>query len=310
MSIKIGRCLVFLLAGAAVSGAAAEDCPSVRPDGCLKVLMIGNSFSLSVTNQLPKVAAALGRDLDLASLYISGCDLETHARNVRKDGDESFCPYQYDRFVRGRQIVCHGRINVGAALRAAAWDVVTLQQASHLSWKPESYEPFLGELVRTIRRRAPQAKLYLQETWSYTPWDGRLKEWGFDAAELSDRIHATCASMAAKYGMGVIGMGPAVQAWRRQLPVRYAENSFGGDVVGGRFKKPQDCFVLKDGKWTVACDVFHLNERGKYLQALVWANCLLGADLHGLSYRPDCVTADEARLMRTIALTKGKGDGK
>ena len=48
-------------------------------------------------------------------------------------------------------------------------------------------------------------------------------------------------------------------------------------------------------------DVFHLNERGEYFQALVWAAKLFDVDLSELDYRPDFVTEAEAKLMREIA---------
>ena len=48
----------------------------------LKILMIGNSFSICVQRQMPQVAQAMGLDLDLASLYIGGCPLEEYVQNV------------------------------------------------------------------------------------------------------------------------------------------------------------------------------------------------------------------------------------
>lgn len=42
----------------------------------LKVLMIGNSFSICVLKQMPQCAADAGVVLDLASLFIGGCPLE------------------------------------------------------------------------------------------------------------------------------------------------------------------------------------------------------------------------------------------
>ena len=71
----------ILLVGAAVMAAsccfAAEvDAPRSR-DG-LKVLMIGNSFSICVLKEMPQCAAAAGETLDLASLYIGGCPFDKH----------------------------------------------------------------------------------------------------------------------------------------------------------------------------------------------------------------------------------------
>ena len=93
-----------------------------------------------------------------------------------------------------------------------------------------------------------------------------------------------------------------MQEWRRRLPVKYAENSFGGDVVGGRHQKPEDQFKRDAAnRWTPNCDVFHLNERGEFFQALVWARTLFSVDLEGLGYKPDFVSDSDAKLMREIA---------
>ena len=48
----------------------------------LKVLAIGNSFSICVGKEMPKVARDLGCPLDFCSLYIGGCTLDRHAANL------------------------------------------------------------------------------------------------------------------------------------------------------------------------------------------------------------------------------------
>ena len=61
----------------------------------LKVLMIGNSFSICVLKEMPACAASAGETLDLASLYIGGCPLDRHWENVEKAGDPNFKPYGF-----------------------------------------------------------------------------------------------------------------------------------------------------------------------------------------------------------------------
>jgi len=50
----------------------------------LKVLAIGNSYSSSVLNQLPSVAAAMGEPLDIMNLYHGSCRLQQHWDNHDK----------------------------------------------------------------------------------------------------------------------------------------------------------------------------------------------------------------------------------
>ena len=265
-----------------------------------KVLMIGNSFSICLLQHLPQVAADRGVELDLASLYIGGCSLKRHWENVERDGDEDFRPYRFGRNRFGKYT--EGKANVCEVLRMAKWDVVTIQQASHESWRPESYSPYGDRLIAKIRELAPQAKIYVQETWSYTPWDKRFEKWGIDQNEMYAKLHEAYGAFAKERGLPVIPFGTAVQEWRKRLPVKYAENSFGGDVVGGGSQEERDQFKRGvDGKWTPNCDVFHLGRKGTYFQAIVWAKTLFGVDVMELDYKPDFVTDDEAKLMKEIA---------
>ena len=287
-------CALCLVLGGFFSGCSTE-----KPEKGTKVLMIGNSFSISLLQHLPQVAADCGVELDLASLYIGGCSLERHWTNVVKDVDKEYKPYLFGRNRFGKYT--QGKANVCDVLRMAKWDIVTVQQASHESWRPETYHPYGDNLVAKIRELAPQAKIYVQETWSYTPWDKRFARWGMDQNVMYSLLHAAYADFAKKYGFRVIPMGTAVQEWRRELPVRYTENTFGGDVVGGRGSR-QPAWEQADGKWVPKRDVFHLSPTGEYLQALVWTAKLFGADVTGCAYRPDCVTEAEAALMKKIAM--------
>ena len=294
-------CLV-LCASCLVLGGLLSGCSTSKEqeEQGTKVLMIGNSFSISLLQQLPQVAADCGVELDLASLYIGGCSLRRHWENVERDGEKGFRPYQFGRNRFGKYT--QGTANVCEALRMEKWDIVTIQQASHESWKPGTYREYGEKLLAKIRELAPQAMIYVQETWSYTPWDGRLKTWGITQDEMYAGLHRANAGFAKQCGLGIIPFGTAVQDWRRRLPVKYAENSFGGDVVGGYGRAKEDCFKRKaDCTWVPNCDVFHLNERGEYFQALVWAKTLLGVDLEKLGYKPAFVSDSDLKLMKEIA---------
>ena len=71
-----------------------------------------------------------------------------------------------------------------------------------------------------------------------------------------------------------------MQLVRKELPVKYAANSFGGDVVGSAK------FVEADGKWAPKGDVFHMGPDGNYLQALVWTAKLFDTDVTKCGYKP------------------------
>ena len=292
-SIAAGVAACCLFAGCSTSKSEEEK--------GTKVLMIGNSFSICLLQHLPQVAADRGVELDLASLYIGGCSLKRHWENVEKDGDRDFKPYLFGRNRFGA--FTQGKANVCEVLRMANWDIVTVQQASHDSWRPETYHPYGDRLIAKIRELAPQAKIVVQETWSYTPWDKRLEKWGIDQNGMYEKLHEAYGSFAKQYGLDVIPFGTAVQEWRRRLPVKYGEHSFGGDVVGGGKQDERDHFKRGvDGKWIPNSDVFHLGRKGEYFQALVWAKALFGVDLKDIKYKPDFVSESDAKLMRELAM--------
>ena len=254
---------------AAVSLAFAEDVNDGKP---LKVLMIGNSFSICNLREMPQVAAAMGRKLDLASLYIGGCSLERHWNNVAAAStNASFRPYRFDRTTDGKKVVEKAKANIQETLALDKWDVVTIQQASHFSWRPETYEPFGGSLVAKIRELAPHAKIVVQETWSYPPWDKRLKKFGFDQAEMYRRLHSSYTAFARKYGFDVIPVGTAAEF----VPNR---NSL--------FTQPD----------------FHFNKEGVYLQGLAFTAKLFGVDVRKCQYKPGWMDAARAEEIKAAVM--------
>ena len=291
--------VVVVLAWGAVR-AAETPCNSANVSSKnLKVLMIGNSFSICCLKEMPQVAQSMGLGLDLCSLYIGGCSMKRHCENIEKAGDETFKPYQVGRSVNGKRLP-DTKGNIPQMLKADKWDVVTIQQCSHESWIPTSYHPWGENLVKTIRELAPQAKIVVQETWSYTPWDKRLAKWQLDQNQMYDKLHAAYAAFAQPYSFEIIPMGTAVQQWRQKLPVKYGAKSFGGDVCGSA-----KFIAKKEGKFAPKGDVFHLNPDGHYLQALVWVASLYRVDTTKCPYAPKRLQGRKAELMKEIARDLG-----
>ena len=267
--------IALVAAFAAVSLGFSAD--NAEMEKTLKVLMIGNSFSICNLWQMPQVAESMDKKLDIASLYIGGCSLERHWRNVEAAAtNATFKPYRFDRITYGKHVVEKDKASIPDALAMDKWDVVTLQQASHFSWDPATYHPWGDNLVAKIRELAPQAKIVVQETWSYPPWDRRLKKFGFDQVEMYARLHDAYAAFAGKYGFDVIPVGTAAEF----APDR---NTL--------FTKPD----------------FHFNRAGEYLQGLVWTAKLFGADVRKCDYRPSWLDAARADELKAAAMDAVSG---
>ena len=225
----------------------------------LKVLAIGNSFSICLHKEWPRLAQEKGTELDLGTLFIGGCSLKRHAENIAAtDKDGSKRQYRYDRNFLGAKRTT--TTSVQEALTQEKWDVVTIQQASHESWKRESYLPWATQVVECVRRLAPQARLCIQETWSYCKGDARICDpetggagsWGIDQRGMYERLHENYLWLKPLVGAdGIIGVGTEIQ--------RYREAGSGDDPVG-----------------TKGGDTIHLNSIGERLQAEVWQKFFFG----------------------------------
>jgi hypothetical protein len=125
----------------------------------MKVLSIGNSFSDDAHRYIYEIAQQEGVEVLTTNLFIGGCTLETHYNNLINN---------YENYL----VVINGRptnkfTSIKDALLSDKWDVVTLQQASHLSFNYDSYIPYINFLADTIRKLSPNSKIYIHETWPY-----------------------------------------------------------------------------------------------------------------------------------------------
>lgn len=279
----------------------------------LKVLAIGNSFSVSVLKEMPKTAADLGCKLDFCSISIGGCTLGKHVRFLKMQNANPYTvAWNYVSCKRGEEpfkdiLVKNSKnrnvSNIIKMLEADSWDVVTIQQGSHLSWLPKSFEPHGTTLVNVIKKHAPQAKIYIQQTWAYTPWDKRLQKWGIDQNQMYEGIEKAYGDFANAHELELILTGEAIQRFRKELPVKYTDNSNADDVVGANSFKTD-----KNGKIWLSGDAFHLNKKGTYLQALVWTAKLFDVDVTKCNYVPQYLkgSPDTVALMKKIATEVAK----
>ncbi len=299
---------------------AAAACLTVQARQ-LKVLAIGNSFSLSMMEELPKAAAAFPDcELDIANMFIGGCPLAKPWANVEQATEPSFKPYSIKKsyvFDREAGAKIPAKANIPEMLVADKWDIVTIQQASGQSAFFEKYEPYAGKLIANIRELAPQAEIRVHQTWSYSPYDGRLKSWKMTPETMYEALKSAYGKLAAAYGFKTIPVGDAVALYRRRLPVKYDKVltkreiaaiprpglvDFHGDVAGssrwgkGR-RNAKDADEVK-----LRLDPSHLNAQGKYLQACVWLAALFDVDVTKLAYEPAFKDfAPQAKLMRECA---------
>ncbi len=132
----------------------------------MNILSIGNSFSNDAHRYLNRIAKSAGVELKTFNLFIGGCTLSTHYRNILSKKPE------YTLVMNGESTGF--KVSLDEALLNREWDIVTVQQASHESVDYEKYQPYLTELVNYIKKCAPKAKIALHETWAYEEGSERL----------------------------------------------------------------------------------------------------------------------------------------
>ena len=238
----------------------------------MKILAIGNSFSQDSFRYLHALAKAEGVRLDTVNLYIGGCSLRTHYINMLDDRVD------YSAEFNGENTYL--KTSIGAALKSAAWDVVTLQQVSSSSPNFDSYTPYLEYLADYVRECCPKAKIYIHQTWAYEEGSKRLtEELKFETSEQMYKKLADAYAKAAK-AIGADGI------------IKNGEAMINAAKLGLGLHR----------------DTYHASLGvGRYLLALNWYKTLTGNDITNNSFVPfDAPITEEERALVIKAVNSVK----
>lgn len=230
----------------------------------IHVLSIGNSFSQDAHQYLHDLAKSQGVAMETVNLYIGGCSLEQHFRNMAADRRA------YDLEINGHRAEGFF-VSIREALTARAWDVITLQQASRFSFVAETYFPYLEELAEYVRDMCPCARVMMHQTWGYETGSQMIRELGFENYEdMFARVRACYQAAAVRIGAdGIIPSGAAFQ------------------------------YALDRGIPSVHRDTFHAKFGvGCFILALVWYGCLTGRDVRTVNFGAfdETIREDEYRI--------------
>ena len=138
----------------------------------LKILTVGNSFGEDATRYLYGVARAAGDEVKIAMLFIGGCSLYRHYRNMLSE--ERAYAYQ----INGMHSGLH--VSLKEALLSDEWDFVVTQQCSPDSGSIETYYPYVtvladyvlsGQSYTGIEVNAAQFRKFYQ-TFLYSAYSG------------------------------------------------------------------------------------------------------------------------------------------
>lgn len=277
----------------------------------IRLLTIGNSFAENALSYLEAMANSTGKiRFDVMRANLGGCSLEKHwnlAEYTRRH--IGYKTYKLRVAPDGKAI----ESSLQEALKAASWDYVTLQQVSKMSWRPETFQPYLGFLCKLVRRLAPSAKILLHQTWAYRSDSPFLPQNGLTQELMFKRICAAYKYYAVKFNCGLLPSGKAIQMARH--------------APGRKFSWPDPHFDYQNAQppalpsqrhsltvgwyWAInstpngvpelRLDAGHLNSHGRYLAGCVWFEIMTGQDARLIEYRPDEITARDASFLRATA---------
>lgn len=208
----------------------------------INILSIGNSFSQDAQRYLNRIAKLDGVELKTFNLYIGGCPLSYHYRNMLSEERKYVLEMngEYTGFF----------VSLKEALLNRDWDVITLQQVSSQAPCYDTYQPYLNELAEYIRKYAPKAKLAIHQTWAYEQDSERLNnELGYN--DYKDMF----ADIETAY--------------------KKAKEDISAEILipsGKLF-----CTLLENGIEKVHRDTFHASlGLGRYALGLLWYKVLTG----------------------------------
>lgn len=226
----------------------------------MNILAIGNSFSQDATRYLHKLAKADGENITVVNLYIGGCSLERHYKNIISDAPEYELEFNGD--------YTKVKVSIRQVLISRKWDYIVTQQCSPECTVYGSYQPYLDKLAEYIHFYAPEAELIIQQTWAYERDSERLNTlMGYSDPEFMYRdLKDAYDKAAASIGARLIPCGEAF--------IRLARRG----IVHHR-------------------DTFHASRGlGRYTLALVWYETLLGKSAIGNMLRQFDEEIDEAGI--------------
>jgi hypothetical protein len=226
----------------------------------LKILAIGNSFSVDAMAYLWKICDSAGYgEVVLGNLFIGGCTLEMHWENISTNAPA----YIYYKTDENGEWKTNPDTAVETALLDEEWDIITLQQASGSSGLSGTYV-HLQRILDYIESKSTNdnAEVYWHMTWAYQgdSGHGEFAKYDHDQKLMYESIANSVSSqvLPRRDIKGVIPVGTVIQNLR---------TSHVGDTL------------TRDG-YHLNCDV------ARYAAALTWYRSLTGLPLEQVNFVP------------------------
>ena len=235
-----------------------------------KLLMIGNSFSDDTVQWVHEICDDLNIDFTIANLYIGGCTLATHLRNL----NNNLSAYEYVSYDKNSKTWSRqANTSIAAALAKENWNYVSLQQGSSESGLANSYDDIEAIMDKVLALKG-DVKFIWNMTWAYQQ-NSNHSNFGTYSHDQMTMYNAIINAVKTKVVpnerfVGIVPNGTAVQN---------ARTSFIGD--------------------NLCRDIYcHLSlDFGRYIVGLTLVSMLTGADISKINYSPNL-----SKVYRDVAI--------
>jgi hypothetical protein len=242
----------------------------------IKILAIGNSFSQDAAYYLHDIAKAGGIDVKMVNLFIGGCSLETHWKNIETNAAN----YYYE--LNGQST--DRMISIKEALLEESWDYITLQQVSSDSGIIESYYPYFKNVLDYVRELSPKAKILLHQTWAYEVDSTHSEFAKYDCSQekMYQALMGVYQQIAEEFSLELIPCGEVIQNLRKTWDFNY--------VNGG-------ASLCRDG--------FHMDLiYGRYAVAATWYETILHKSIIDNTFIPEMIDNREVNIEKINLIKK------
>ncbi|QNL48055.1 DUF4886 domain-containing protein [Olivibacter sp. SDN3] len=240
----------------------------------LRILAIGNSFSQDAVEQyLHELADAAGKKILIGNLYIGGAPLSLHWKNVQDNKNA----YSYRKITVDGSKTTADSVSILTALQDEHWDYVSIQQASPLSGKFDSYiEPLTGVKHFLDSVNDSHVKYIWHQTWAYAPNSTHegFANYGNNQQKMYKNISKASTKVKKRFNFDLlVPSGTAIQN---------ARNTFLGDNL------------TRDG--------YHLDlQIGRFIAACTWFESLFNEEAPTERYHPENVSPEAAQVAKQAA---------
>ena len=243
----------------------------------MKILSIGNSFSVDAQRYLHQIAKENGDNILCGNTYIGGCSLERHYNNLV----ENKADYEYHE--NGE--FTDEMISLKDALLKDDWDYVTVQQVSSFSGIVESYYPYITKIIEFVKELRPNAKIIMHQTWSYEngSFHSDFIKYDNDSNKMHNEIVKTYKEVAKKENIDI--MFPC------------------GEIINTLRKTT--LFDYQNGGSSLCRDTFHMDfVFGRYALSLTWYKVITGKDVTKTTFIPPFENDDENNIKKIELIRK------